>query len=169
MARRGRTSLRDMILASNAADRFYAASYGKEPQAQHAVAAKRMYTRHKQEGLTELQHGIRLCSAWETLRLQYALPSYALFHIPNGGGRGSIEAANLKRSGVRPGVEDYLLTVARGKWHGLFIELKVQGGRISPEQEEMAGFHFAQGYQSFVCWSYQEAIDQLIEYLDTPN
>ena len=42
-----------------------------------------------------------------------------LFHIPNGGSRHPREAANLKRQGVKAGVPDLFLPIARGKYHGL--------------------------------------------------
>jgi hypothetical protein len=64
--------------------------------------------------------------------------------IPNGGKRThqvgkdgkrfSIEAARLKRMGVRAGYPDLLLDVAAGGHHGLRIELKAQGGRLSTVQ-----------------------------------
>jgi len=130
-----------------------------------SVAAKRMAVRHEREGLSELQHGIRYVSWWDKTCHEYGLPPYALIHIPNGGGRGAIEASNLKRSGVRPGVEDYALTVPRGTWHGLFVELKILGGVISEDQKKIAAFHFEQGYQSHVAWSHQEAIEYTLEYL----
>lgn len=37
-----------------------------------------------------------------------------LYHIPNGGSRNKLEAANLKRQGVKAGVPDLCLPVARG-------------------------------------------------------
>lgn len=47
-----------------------------------------------------------------------------MFHIPNGGSRNKLEAANLKKQGVKAGVPDLFLPVGRGSYHGLFIELK---------------------------------------------
>lgn len=129
------------------------------------VAAKRMYVRHEREGLSELQHQIRVITWWDKFCADFGLPAYALLAIPNGGSRGQIEAANLKRSGVRPGAEDLMLTVPRGIWHGLFIELKIHGGIISDDQKKMAAFHFEQGYQSHVAWSNEEAIDVIRDYL----
>lgn len=55
-----------------------------------------------------------------------------LYHVPNGGSRNRIEAARLQAQGVKAGVPDLCLPVARGKYHGLYIELKrTRGGRIS--------------------------------------
>ena len=65
-----------------------------------------------------------------------AWPELALLHhIPNGGKRGKAEAAKLKRMGVKPGVPDLHLPIARGGFHGLYVEMKrLDGGRVSSEQ-----------------------------------
>jgi hypothetical protein len=47
-----------------------------------------------------------------------------MFAIPNGGSRDKREAANLKAEGVKSGVPDIFLPVARQGYIGLFIELK---------------------------------------------
>ena len=132
------------------------------------VTAKRMYTKHKAEGLSELQHQIRVISWFDKFCGDFGLPPYALLAIPNGGSRGAIEAANMKRSGVRPGAEDLMLTVPRGTSHGLFIEMKVLDGRISDDQKKMADFHFLQGYQSYIAYSNEQAIEIITDYL-TPS
>lgn len=53
-----------------------------------------------------------------------------LFHVPNGGSRNRIEAAKLKRMGVRAGVADFIFL---HKGRAYFIELKY-GGDQSPSQ-----------------------------------
>ena len=54
-----------------------------------------------------------------------------LYHVPNGGSRHRMEAAHLKQQGVRAGVPDLCLPVARGGCHGLYIEMKrLRGGRV---------------------------------------
>ena len=47
-----------------------------------------------------------------------------LMAIPNGGSRNKLEAYNLKKQGVRPGVPDLLLPVVTKKYPGLWIEMK---------------------------------------------
>ena len=42
-----------------------------------------------------------------------------LYHVPNGGSRNKIEAARLRAQGVKSGVPDLCLPVARGGNHGL--------------------------------------------------
>ena len=58
-----------------------------------------------------------------------------LLHIPNGGKRNKLEAIRLKREGVRAGVPDLFLPVARGKYHGMFVELKA-GKRQADQSAE---------------------------------
>ena len=57
-----------------------------------------------------------------------------LYHIPNGGSRHRIEAIHLKQQGVKAGVPDLHLPVARGGYHSLYIEMKVKGNRPTPKQ-----------------------------------
>ena len=47
-----------------------------------------------------------------------------MHHIPNGGKRDKRTAVALKRQGVKAGVPDICLPVARNGYHGLYIELK---------------------------------------------
>ena len=62
---------------------------------------------------------------WAAL-MQGAYPELGLlFAIPNGGKRDKATAGKLKAEGVKAGVPDMCLPVSNGKYHGLFIELKV--------------------------------------------
>lgn len=70
-----------------------------------------------------------------------------MYHIPNGGKRGKVEAIHFKAEGVKAGVPDICLPVPRGEWHGLYIELKRrEGGRVSPEQTKWLEDLMRQGY-----------------------
>lgn len=57
-----------------------------------------------------------------------------LYHVPNGGKRDKATAAVLKRQGVKAGVPDLVLPVARCGYHGLYIELKAPGGSVVVRQ-----------------------------------
>ena len=59
-----------------------------------------------------------------------------LYHVPNGGKRDKATAAVLKRQGVKAGVPDLVLPVARCGYHGLYIELKAPGGSVQKSQKE---------------------------------
>ena len=77
-----------------------------------------------------------------------------------------IEAARLRAQGVKSGVPDLCLPVARGGNHGLYIELKRQrGGRISEEQVRWIDGLLEQGYAAAICKGWQEAASVIIDYL----
>lgn len=96
-----------------------------------------------------------------------------LYAIPNGGQRNKIVAAKLKAQGVRAGVLDISLDVARHGFHGLRIELKRPGnaalgqkpGRLSPEQNQRISDLVDDGYKVAVCFGWEAARDVLVEYL----
>lgn len=59
-----------------------------------------------------------------------------LFHVPNGGKRNAAEAARFKAMGVKAGVPDLCLPVARGGYAGLYIEMKYGKNKTTEKQEE---------------------------------
>ena len=89
-----------------------------------------------------------------------------LYHIPNGGSRNKAEAANLKRQGVKAGISDLVLPVARSGYHGLYVELKAPGGKLEQSQIDFIQAVEAQGYFAGVCVGWQAAVQTLSAYLD---
>lgn len=71
-----------------------------------------------------------------------AYPGVIWFHVPNGGRRGAIEAANFKKLGVKPGVSD-LIFFHRSKFYAL--ELKVENGRPTEPQMDFVSRVNGQG------------------------
>jgi hypothetical protein len=103
--------------------------------------------------------------AWARLA-EPAYPELALlFAVPNGGVRNKVTAARLKAEGVKRGVPDMWLPVARGDCHGLVIELKAKGGRPTPEQRVWLAALEAQGWRALVCVGREQAIAALEQYL----
>ncbi len=88
-----------------------------------------------------------------------------LFHIPNGGSRNKMEAYNLKKQGVKAGVPDLFLPVARGKYHGLFIEMKAGKNTTTEKQNKWIDELRKQNYKVEVCYSCEIAIMVLENYL----
>lgn len=93
------------------------------------------------------------------------VPEIMLVSFPNGGKRGIIEAARLKREGARAGAPDLLLLVPRPPYHGMALELKTPIGRVSPEQKAFLGELIAQGYHVVIARSTEEAIQAITNYL----
>lgn len=90
-----------------------------------------------------------------------------LHHIPNGGKRNKAEAAHLKRQGVKAGVPDLCLPVARGNYHGLYVEMKAPKGRVSDYQKEWIAKLKEQDYCVEVCYGWEEAANVLVGYLES--
>lgn len=88
-----------------------------------------------------------------------------MFAIPNGGARHPATGKRMKAEGVKRGVPDIFLPVARGAYHGLFIELKVPGGRVTPEQEEWRMRLLEQGYLHHVAYGFEDAQQMIIAYV----
>lgn len=108
---------------------------------------------------------------WATAMQVLRWPELELMHhIPNGGSRNRIEAAKLKGQGVKPGVPDIFLPVARRGKHGLYIELKRKtGGKVSPDQQRMIQKLNQQGYKAIVCQGWQAAADAIENYMGGKN
>lgn len=93
-----------------------------------------------------------------------------MYHIPNGGKRTKSEAARFKMQGVKSGIPDIFLSVPRGGYCGLYIELKrVKGGRISESQGKILKQLEIQGYASVVCYGAEQAQEEIIRYLKLPK
>lgn len=96
----------------------------------------------------------------------YQFPELALmYHCPNGGRRDKKEAMHLKRQGVKAGVPDVFLPVARGEYNGLYIELKVGNNKPTVAQKKWLRDLQKQGYAAFVCYGWQEARLVIVAYL----
>ncbi len=59
-----------------------------------------------------------------------------LYHIPNEGKRSVVNGANLKKAGLKKGVPDLCLPVAKGNYHSLYIEMK-KNKRCRPSAEQI--------------------------------
>jgi hypothetical protein len=95
-----------------------------------------------------------------------------LIMIPNGAYLGhdpkqrAITMARMKRCGFKSGASDYLLTIARGGYHGLFLELKRRSLSVtSTEQTEFQSLVQAMGYAAVIAKGWEEAKDAINEYL----
>ena len=89
-----------------------------------------------------------------------------LVHTPNEGKRSKAQGAKLKREGLRKGFPDISLCVAKGPYHGLYIELKRRKGyNITPEQKEWIIKLNEKGYAAAFCFGWEEAWEFIHAYL----
>lgn len=98
-------------------------------------------------------------------RYHYIKFAKCLWSIPNGGVRHIGTAVKLKAEGGMAGVSDLFLMMPAGKYHGLFIEMKVKGGKLSSSQKEFIANAILMGYKAVVCYGFDEAKQAINEYL----
>jgi hypothetical protein len=106
-------------------------------------------------------------TTWPELRWMYA--------IPNGGGRSASQGNALKAEGVKGGVSDVCLPIARKGYYGFYIEMKKPGNdQVTPKikpgvesdlQKEFGAFLATQGYLYRCCFTWEEARDSIEWYM----
>lgn len=88
-----------------------------------------------------------------------------IFHIPNEGKMSAIAGAILNREGRQKGVFDLHLPLARGGYHSFWMEVKIPGDSLTPEQAEFGRQVWADGCYAVTVWDSQTGIDQVMDYL----
>lgn len=100
----------------------------------------------------------RLCFHYPELTL--------LYHIPNEGKRSKSTGAKMKREGMKSGVPDIHLPVAKGPYHSLYIELKRKKGSTTTQAQktwqQLLGKY---GNAAYICYGWEEAAKVIEEYL----
>ena len=103
---------------------------------------------------------------WAFACKSFGVPEHLLVSFPNGGKRGIREAVLIKKEGCRRGAPDLILLVPRGSYHGMAIEMKAQGGKLSPDQFIFMRDLYLQGYWPVVSYGTEFAIDEITKYLN---
>lgn len=115
---------------------------------------------------------------WAALNTEQYPQLKNLFAIPNGGNRHIVEAIKFVGTGTRSGVPDICLAwpvkfkcSMVTKYHGLYIELKINKYRISKNggcSNKQLEWHERlrnSGYCVKICYGWEEARDSLLDYL----
>jgi hypothetical protein len=125
--------------------------------------------------LSERQQQITVVEWW---RWQHPKYEKCLFSIPNGTFLHGNEKQRcrqmsaLKAEGLRPGVSDLFLMVARGGYNGLFIEMKdVKKTRCHVTEEQLEHLKRAkeQGYAAEWAAGADVAIKMIDKYMNLEN
>lgn len=78
----------------------------------------------------------------------------------------------MKKEGMRSGVHDIFLPVARGGFSGLYIEMKApryrkkEGHNLSENQIAFGAHVVSEGFATNTCFTWEEARDVLVLYLN---
>jgi len=97
--------------------------------------------------------------------VRLAYPKIMIVASANGGSRNMLEAKNLKRTGVTAGWPDLFIACARGKYHGMFIEMKSKKGRLTKLQKDCLEYLNEQNYYAVVCYGFEPAKEMIRHYL----
>lgn len=118
--------------------------------------------------ITEHDEQVRIF-AWASY-LEIQIPKLKMmFHIPNGGHRYKAVAVKMKAEGVKAGVPDIFLAYPSGDYHGLFIEMKVGRNKTTDHQNEWIYRLNEAGYLAVVCYGFEEAKREILDYLGVGN
>ncbi len=117
--------------------------------------------------ISEAQHQAAVIKWSQQPHIRAQWPELALlYHIPNGGARNPIEGRHLKQQGVKRGVPDLCLPVARGGYHALYIELKTDTGRATVEQKWWGERLLQAGNMWDVCHGWEDAVRKIEWYMN---
>ena len=114
------------------------------------------------------REGLEQAALMRELELCYPAVFDLIYHVPNGGHRVKAVAAKLKAQGVKAGIPDLVLSMARGGYFGLYIEFKAtppNDAAVSANQQERLRKLNDQGYLAIVCRGHFDAMEQIRAYL----
>ena len=114
--------------------------------------------------MNEHQHQVALFD-WARMNERPYPELTLLYANPLGGKRPKRTAARMKAEGAKAGIPDITLPVARAGYHGLYIEMKVGRNKPTESQRWWLDALAMEGYRTTVCYSWEEARDVLIAYL----
>jgi len=92
-----------------------------------------------------------------------------VMHFPNEGKRTPSFGRLMKEMGMRAGVSDLFISMARHGYHGAWIELKTKQGVVSPAQVEFLEDMRQQGYYTVICRSIEDGIKVIERYCFDQN
>lgn len=106
--------------------------------------------------------------AYKAKPTQY--PNLDLLHCSlNGVKLSGTQAKIAKGQGMLSGVPDLFLPVPKNGFHGLFVEMKSEKGRVTENQEWFLSKTEGLGYKTAVCYSASEAIKTIQDYYDASH
>jgi hypothetical protein len=112
--------------------------------------------------MKEQEHQLQVsCIKW--FRLQYR--GRLIYAIPNGSKRNIVTATKLKAEGVTKGIPDIHIPIANRFYHGLYIEMKIKPNSPTTSQKEMMNQLHTNGYKCSVCYSLEDFMSVVNEYM----
>lgn len=99
------------------------------------------------------------------VRLHPKISPYVI-HIPNEGKRSQRTGRLLKNMGMRSGVSDLFIALPRNGYHGAWIELKTDKGKVQPSQIEFLEDMKSSGYFVEITRGFDATVMAIKNYCD---
>ena len=114
---------------------------------------------------TEHQEQVKVVQYCDIKKIPvFATPNGA--HLSGGIKNRAMQMNSLKSEGLRAGVPDLFIPLAKHNYHGLFIEMKRQkGGVVSKDQKAWIEKLNGLGYKAVVCKGATIAIEEIEHYM----
>jgi hypothetical protein len=131
-----------------------------------------MFKRKRTRAKSIDREGQEQAALMAEIALRYPAAAKLMFHVPNGGHRHKLVAMKLKEQGVKAGVPDLVLPMARGGYFGLYVEFKAKppfDASVSASQDAYIHALTEQGYLAIVCRGHFDAMEQIRAYLQLPQ
>ncbi|WP_318521231.1 PDDEXK family nuclease [Photobacterium leiognathi] len=114
------------------------------------------------------EHYIQVRLFYE-LERQYPYEYYFTKSVPNGGLRAKKTRFTMQAEGQKKGAHDIDVDLARGKYHGMKLEVKTETGVLSKDQSERLERLNAEGYYCVHGKGFDECWHQLVAYFSLPK
>ena len=105
---------------------------------------------------------------YPALRWIHAIPNGAKlpYYKDNNDERRCKQAAYLKAEGLKSGILDVHLPVARGGYHSIYIEFKAGNNDLTDTQRQFWEFAVREGNYCCLCKSFEDAKSEIVAYLE---
>ncbi|WP_217521871.1 VRR-NUC domain-containing protein [Vibrio metschnikovii] len=104
-----------------------------------------------------------------TLEIKYPSLFEVAFAVPNGGDRAARTASLMMYEGQKKGTPDICIPDPRGKYHGMFLEVKTEKGTASKEQKAKADLYRRRGYYVAIGKGFAQCHDEIAKYYNLPE
>lgn len=114
--------------------------------------------------MSEAQHQTFVFQVLQLNERKYPFLKW-IYAVPNGGHRHPAVAAQMKAQGVKRGISDICIPIPKKDYHGCYIEMKMVGKKLTPEQAEFAAFIMENDYEFAMCLTCDQVLETIENYL----
>lgn len=104
-----------------------------------------------------------------TLEVKFPSLYEVAFAVPNGGDRAARTASLMMYEGQKKGTPDICIPDPRGKYHGMFLEVKTEKGTASKDQKAKAELYRRRGYYVAIGKGFAQCHDEIAKYYNLPE